>query len=106
MSDRDCNGSRPFEVFGEEEIRYTPNHGNVYATVLNWHKGELKLRALRSGGATLGKVIKVELLGVNVSLPFVQDDQSLTVTAKEGLLPLPGISNPVLSSSFRAANRP
>ena len=29
-------GSRPFEVYGEDKVRYTRNNGNVYATVLDW----------------------------------------------------------------------
>ena len=73
-------GSRPFEVYGENGVRYTRNHGNVYATLLDWNGGPVTLKALHAGGATLGKVSKVELLGSNVPLTFVQDDQGLTVT--------------------------
>ena len=73
-------GSRPFEVYGETGVRYTRNSGNVYATLLDWSGGPVTLKALRAGGATLGKVSKVELLGSSISLAFVQDDQGLTVT--------------------------
>ena len=55
-------------------------NGNVYATLLDWNGGPITLKALRAGGATLGKVSKVELLGSDVPLTFVQDDQGLTVT--------------------------
>jgi alpha-L-fucosidase len=94
-------GSRPFEMFGENEIRYTRNHGNVYATVLNWNGGPVNLKALRSGGATLGKVSKVELLGSNAPLIFAQNDQNLTVTPGEGVQALPGIANESLASACR-----
>ncbi len=94
-------GSRPFEVYGEGEIRYTRNKGNVYATLLNWHGGPVTLNALRAGGATIGKVSKVELLGSNVSLTFVQDDQGLKVTPSGPVQPLPGISNESLASACR-----
>ena len=94
-------GSRPFEVFGENGIRYTRNHGNVYATLLDWNGGPISLKALHAGGATLGKVSKVELLGSSVSLTFVQDDQGLTVTPGGPVQPLPGIANESLASACR-----
>jgi len=94
-------GSRPFEVYGENEIRYTRNNGSIYATLLDWQGGPVTLKALRAGGATLGKVSKVELLGSNVSLTFVQDDEGLTVTPGGPVQPLPGITNELLASACR-----
>jgi len=94
-------GSRPFEVYGENEIRYTRNNGSVYATLLDWQGGPVTLKALRAGGATLGKVSKVELLGSNVPLTFVQDDEGLTVTPGGPVQPLPGITNELLASACR-----
>jgi len=94
-------GSRPFEVFGEGEVRYTRNRGNVYATMLNWNGGPVTLKSLRSGGATLGKVSKVELLGSEVPLTFIQDEQGLTVTDGGAVQPLPGITNQSLASGCR-----
>ncbi len=44
-------------------VCYTRNQGNVYAALLDWNGGPVTLKALRAGGATLGKVSKVELLG-------------------------------------------
>ena len=67
-------------VGNENSVCYTRNHGNVYATLLDWNGGPITLKALRAGGATLGKVSKVELLGSDMPLTFVQDDQGLTVT--------------------------
>jgi alpha-L-fucosidase len=94
-------GSRPFEVYGENGVCYTRNHGKVYAALLDWHGGPVTLKALRAAGATLGKVSKVELLGSNVPLTFVQDDQGLTVTPGGPVQPLPEITNESLASSCR-----
>ena len=93
--------SRPFEVYGENAVCYTRNNGNVYATLLNWNGGPITLKALRAGGATLGKVSKVELLGSDVPLTFVQDDQGLTVTPGGAVQPLAGITNQSLASACR-----
>jgi alpha-L-fucosidase len=94
-------GSRPFEVFGENSVCYTRNRGNVYATLLDWRDGPITLKALRAGGATLGKVSKVELLGSDVALTFIQDDQGLTVTPAKPAEPLTGITNQQLASACR-----
>jgi len=72
-------GSRPFEVFGDNTVCYTRKQGNVYATLLNWDGKPITLNALHTGGATLGKVSKVELLGSSKAIKFVQDDKGLTV---------------------------
>jgi alpha-L-fucosidase len=93
--------SRPFEVFGDNSVCYTRGQGNVYATLLNWTNGPVILKALRSGGATLGNVSKVELLGSDVALEFAQDDQGLTVTPSRTPEPLAGITNQLLASRSR-----
>jgi alpha-L-fucosidase len=95
--------SRPFEVCQENAnaVCYTRNNGNVYAALMNWNNGPVTLKALRAGGTTLGKVSKVELLGSDIPLTFVQDDQGLTVTAGGEVQPLPGIANQSLASSCR-----
>lgn len=95
--------SRPFEVCEENAnaLCYTRNHGNVYAALMNWDGGPITLKALRAGGATLGKVTKVELLGSDVPLTFDQDDQGLTVTPGGAPQPLPGIINQSLASACR-----
>ena len=94
-------GSRPFEVYGENNVYYTRNKGNVYAVVLDWKGGSIALNALHNDGMTVGKVSKVELLGSDLSLKFVQDDKGLTVTPIESALPLPGITNQQLASEYR-----
>lgn len=93
--------SRPFEVWGDNTVCYTRNGGKVYAALLDWQGGPIALNALRAGGATLGKVSKVEMLGSDVALTFVQDDQGLTVTPGESPQPLPGIANERLASGSR-----
>jgi hypothetical protein len=93
--------SRPFEVYGENSVCYTRNNGNVYATLLDWNGGAITLKALRAGGGTLGKVSKVELLGSDVALTFVQDDLGLTVTPREVAQPLAGITNQQLAAGCR-----
>jgi alpha-L-fucosidase len=94
-------GSRPFEVFGNDTVCYTRNKGNVYVTLLNWNGGSITLKSLRTGGATLGKVSKVELLGSDIPLSFVQNDQGLTVTFNRSVQQLPGISDHSLASKCR-----
>jgi alpha-L-fucosidase len=95
--------SRPFEVCEENTnaICYTRNNGNVYAAVMNWTNGPTTLKALRAGGATLGKVTKVELLGSDVPMTFSQDGQGLTVTPGGTVKPLEGITNELLASACR-----
>jgi alpha-L-fucosidase len=94
-------GSRPFEVYGASGVCYTRNQGNVYATLLDWHGGPVTLEALRAGGATLGKVSKVEMLGTKVPLAFVQDNQGLIVTPGGPVQPLPEITDDSLASAYR-----
>lgn len=72
-------GSRPFEVCGDNSVSYTRNNGNVYATIFNWNDSTITLNALHSGGFTLGKVSKVELLGSTIPMKFIQDENGLTV---------------------------
>jgi alpha-L-fucosidase len=95
--------SRPFEVCQENtnSICYTRNNGNVYAALMNWTNGPVTLEALHAGGATLGKISKVELLGSDVPMTFSQDDQGLTVTPGGTPQPLPGITNQSLASACR-----
>ena len=80
---------------------YTRNNGQVYATLLDWSGGPITLKALRSGGTTLGKVSKVELLGSDVAMTFVQDEQGLTATPGGEAKVLTGITNQQLASRCR-----
>ncbi len=93
--------SRPFEVYGEDSVRYTRNKGNVYAVLLNWQGGPITMKALHAGSATIGKVTKVEMLGSDVEMTFVQDNEGLTVTPGGTAQPIPGIENQQLASRCR-----
>ncbi|WP_050982057.1 alpha-L-fucosidase [Mucilaginibacter paludis] len=95
-------GSRPFEVYGDTSVYYTRNKGKLYATLTTtWKNAPVKLKALKTNGATLGKVSKVELLGAGIALPFVQDEQGLTISPPAYLKPINGISNATLASLYR-----
>jgi len=94
-------GSRPFEVYGDNTVCYTRNNGNVYATMLNWNGGPITLKSLGPGGPTLGKVSKVNLLGSDIVLTFIQDERGLTVTPSATVQPLPRITNQSLASACR-----
>jgi alpha-L-fucosidase len=93
--------SRPFEVYGEDAVRYTRNQGHVYAVLLNWNGGPVTLKSLRAGGVTLGKVAKVELIGSDAALTFEHTEQGLTVTPGGVVSPLAGITNQSLAAACR-----
>jgi alpha-L-fucosidase len=94
-------GSRPFEVYGENTVCYTRNNGKVYAALMDYQGGTISLKALSSGGATLGKVSKVEMVGSDEALTFIQNDQGLTVTFNSPVQPVPGISDQQLALTCR-----
>jgi hypothetical protein len=93
--------SRPFEVWVDNTVLYTRANGNLYATLFGWNAGEVTLSALKSGGATLGTVSKVELLGSTVAMTFSQSGQGLTVTPGGSVPALTGISDSQLASKMR-----
>ena len=98
--------SRPFEVSGEvsgsnQTVAYTRNNGDVYATLFGWSGGAISLPALKSGGATVGTVSKVEMLGSSVAMTFSQNGQGLTVTPGGTVPALSGIANQQLASKMR-----
>ncbi len=72
--------SRPFEVYGEDNIRYTRGNGHTYAAVLLWPTNNtVTLRSLKKGGATLGDVTGVEILGCGLPASFEQNADGLIV---------------------------
>ncbi|HEY0869113.1 MAG TPA: alpha-L-fucosidase, partial [Acidothermaceae bacterium] len=98
--------SRPFEVSGEfsgatQTVAYTRNKGNVYAVLFAWNGGAISLPGLKSGGATLGTVSKVEMLGSTVAMTFSQNAQGLTVTPGGTVAAMAGISNQQLAAKMR-----
>jgi alpha-L-fucosidase len=94
-------GSRPFEVFGENSVSYSRNNGKVYAALTDWQGGTITLKALGSGGATLGKVSKVEMVGSDEALKFDQNKEGLTVTFNGPVQPIPGIADQQLALTCR-----
>jgi hypothetical protein len=95
--------SRPFEISEEKENQayYTRNNGFLYVTLLKWDGGPVVLKALHSGGNTLGKVTKVEILGSNIPASFVQNDQGLSVTVNGSIQPLREITDQSLATYCR-----
>jgi len=93
--------SRPFEAWGDSTVLYTRANGNVYATLLGWNGSAVTLSALKSGGATLGTVSNVELLGSTVAMTFSQSASGLTVTPGGSVSALTGISDSQLASKMR-----
>jgi alpha-L-fucosidase len=72
-------GSRPFERDHEGEVFFTRRGGFIYATTFSWPiGGKLVLEALHEWGRTIGKVQKVEILGVG-PVNFTQDGKALTI---------------------------
>jgi alpha-L-fucosidase len=94
-------GSRPFEVYGGDGMYYIRNNGFVYAVISDWKDETVTLKALHKNGSTLGNISKVEMLGTNVAMTFVQDENGLTVTPNGKTLPLPNIANEPLALGFR-----
>ena len=94
-------GSRPFEVHGDDAVCFTRKQGDVYATLLDWDGGSVVLAALHAGGTTLGKISKVELLGSEIAVDFVQTDSGLTVSPRGPVAPLKAINDSRLSARCR-----
>ena len=93
--------SRPFEVYGGNDVYYTRSKGNVYATATKWNNSPITFKELHTGGSTIGKITKVELIGSDVPISFIQDENGLTVTPDQLVQPLLGITNESLSKEYR-----
>lgn len=94
-------GSRPFEIYGEGDVRYTRNNGYLYATLLNWDGKPLTLASLAKGGATLGNVSKVELMGSNQTISFTHNEESLSIQPESAIEPLKGLSDATVATKYR-----
>jgi hypothetical protein len=88
-------------VYGEKNICYTRKNGHVYATVFNWNDNQINFKALQSGGNTLGKVSKVELLGSDRTINFIQNESGLAITPEKTIQPLPAITDKTLAEKYR-----
>lgn len=79
-------GSRPFEVFKSKDqpVYFTRKNGYIYAFCLQWPKASsFSIDEFRSGGATVGAISKVELLGYSEKIKFVQNHQTLSIELPE-----------------------
>lgn len=79
-------GSRPFEICrsATQPVYFTRNNGKVFATCLEWPVGGiLSIPELRLGGATMGNVQQVHLLGSSHPIPFKQSNHGLELSLPE-----------------------
>lgn len=75
-------GSRPFEVFksGEGEFYFTRKDGFVYLFCLKWPEAKsINIPELRAGGATIGDIAGIALLGSDERITFSQNTESLEI---------------------------
>ncbi len=94
-------GTRPWKIYGEgpakvveghlseqenpdntaEDIRYTTKNGILYAIVLDWPKGTVRLESLKRGNHHIGKkeIGSIQLLGYPENLNFKINDDALHV---------------------------
>lgn len=93
--------SRPFEIYGGDSVYYTRNNGYVYAVIANWKDSMVTLKALHADGSTLGNVTKVEMLGSDAAVNFVQNNNGLVIKPVQKIKPLTGISCKSLASGIR-----
>ncbi|WP_205945649.1 alpha-L-fucosidase [Pedobacter frigiditerrae] len=70
-------GTRAWDKYGEESLRFTTKGNNLYAISLKWPTAPIIVRSLP---LSKGKVSKVSLLGYAKELKFMQDVNGLTVT--------------------------
>ncbi len=94
-------GSRPFEVYGENNICFTRNNGYIYATIFNWDDSPITFKSLHSNGSTLGKISRVDMLGSDIEINFVQNETGLTITPSQKLQSIDGITDSSLSHAYR-----
>jgi alpha-L-fucosidase len=75
-------GTRPWDIYGEGDLRFTRNGGTLYVIALEWPGagGELTVPSL---GRATGVASGVSLLGHPGELKWHQDEQGLTVVAPE-----------------------
>jgi alpha-L-fucosidase len=102
----DINGeaiynTRPWEVYGEgptevpegqftdtkrsaftpEDIRFTQNGKNLYATLLAWNTGSIMIKSLKEGSSvSVNSIKKISLLGHVTALEFSQSTEGLKIS--------------------------
>ncbi len=77
-------GTRPFKIFGEDQVRFTTKGDTLYAFFLGWPGGRLKIRALgRASPLVRGDVSGIRLLGHPAPLEFTRAEDGLTILFPE-----------------------
>ncbi|NMH88387.1 alpha-L-fucosidase [Flavivirga algicola] len=75
-------GSRPFEVFKSNVGNYyfTRKGGYIYMFCLEWPESKnIEIPELKQGGATIGNITKIELLGTRNEISFKQNEEILNI---------------------------
>jgi alpha-L-fucosidase len=94
-------GTRPFEVFGEGNARYTRANGFIYATLFDWpSQNAMNFTSLKRGGATIGNVSKVEIIGSDLPVKFLQDEKGLQISTASKPVPDNEIKHNALAAMF------
>jgi alpha-L-fucosidase len=71
--------TRPWQRFGEDDVRFTTKDDALYAVSLKWPERELLIKCLGTDAA--GKAVRsVDLLGHDTTLVFQQDAAGLRIT--------------------------
>lgn len=95
-------GSRPFDVWGNEQVIYTRNGGNIYVVLPEWDGREILLEALGSDAPSVGRIRKVKVLGDSkVRVKYTQTAGGLKINAARSLKPISEIEDEALATGFK-----
>ena len=92
--------ARPFDVWGDENVIYTRQGGNIYAVLVNWEGGSVNLSAIADNVSSVGKVTKVEMIETGKKLKFKQTAEGLEVVVGRPVV-TPDITDQELASGFK-----
>ena len=80
-------------------FKISRNNGYVYVTDLNWDSQPQVIKSLSTKSKTIGKVAKVELLGSDIKIDFIQDENGLRIIPSGMIDSLSDIVNASLSKN-------
>ena len=73
-------GERKIKDFTSADIRFTRKGNALYAIILDWPAGPVRIESLRQDSALwFGRIRRIEMLGVRKPLQWTRDRQGLTV---------------------------
>lgn len=85
LSDQGFNEGKG-KPFTSEDIRFTTKGDTLYAIVMGWpESGKVSIKSLAEGKGGSKPIKKMNLLGYNSDLSFVQNNQGLTLTLPESI---------------------